>query len=274
MLTTADKIAAALRPIAPGGKLGAAEVPLINIIAEHWDGRGGSAPPGAAAAPAAVHAFPISAIDVALLSLTAPHLAEAVLEPWVIPLRDACARFEINSIRRVAAFLGNLAHEGGWRLGRRENMNYSAVRLSQVWPGRFAKSKGVPNALALLLANKPEALANHVYANRMGNRGPDTGDGWRYRGNGPIQLTGHDNHAAFAKAMGMEVAAAAAWIESTFEGAVMSAAWFWEENDINRLADTPGVEDEARAINGGEIGLADRRRLFDLLVARLLELES
>ncbi len=269
MSKTADKIAAVLRPLAPGGKLDEADVTPINQIALNWDGRAQPRPAGVVPL-----AFPISAIDVALLSLTAPHLTEAVLRPWVVPLQDACVRFEINTIRRVAAFIANLAHEGGWIIGRRENMNYSAVRLSQVWPGRFAKSKGVPNALALSLANKPEALANHVYANRMGNRGPDSGDGWRYRGNGPGQLTGFDNHAAFAKAMGMTVEEAAAWIASSIEGGVMSFAWFWEENDINRLADTPGVEDETRKINGGETGIADRRRLFDLLVARLLELES
>jgi len=220
------------------------------------------------------YAFPISAIDVALLSITAPHLTEGALKPWVAPLREACQRFEINSIRRVAAFIANLAHEGGWAVGRRENMNYSADRLAAVWPSRFAAGKGVPNALARSLARKPEALANHVYANRMGNGGPDSGDGWRYRGNGPMQLTGRDNHAAFAKAMGKTVEDAAAWIATTIEGGVMSAAWFWDENDINRLADTPGVEDETRRINGGLIGLAHRKQLFDALVKRLLEIEQ
>ena len=217
--------------------------------------------------------FPISAITVDLLDLTAPHLAASVLEPWVDPLREACERFEINTIRRVAAFLANLAHEGGWIVGRREAMSYSAARLAQVWPGRFRGPDKLPNALAHSLARKPEALANHVYANRMGNGGPESGDGWRYRGNGPLQLTGRNNHAAFASEFGMAVEDAAEWI-GTLEGGIMSAAWFWEANDINRLADTPGVADETRAINGGEIGLAHRKALFDVLVRRLLEIEQ
>lgn len=218
------------------------------------------------------YAFPISAITVDLIAITAPHLKPSVLAPWVDPLREACEYFEIDTIRRVAAFLANLGHESGWVVGRREGMSYSAARLAQVWPKRFRGPDGKPNALAHSLARKPEALANHVYANRMGNGGPETGDGWRFRGNGPLQLTGRTNHALFARAFGLDVNEAAEWI-GTVEGGIMSAAWFWEANDINRLADTPGVADETRAINGGEIGIEHRRQLFNALVARLLELE-
>ncbi len=205
-------------------------------------------------------------IDLALLQVAAPHLSATALEPWVEPIRSACARYEIDNIRRIAAFVATLAHEGGFKVGVRENMNYSADRLSQVWPSRF----GGPNALAKALHRNPELIANHVYANRMGNGAPDTGDGWRYRGNGPIQLTGRDNHKRFAAAMGMEVDKAADWI-ATVEGGVESAAWFWDENDVNRLADTPGVSDETRRINGGEIGLKHRTEIFDRLVAHMLK---
>lgn len=211
------------------------------------------------------YTFPISAIDAALLHIAAPAKFELELEQWVRPIRKACQRFEINTIRRIAAFLATLAHEGGFRVGVRENMNYSAARLAQVWPSRF---KG-PNALALAIANKPEKIANQVYANRMGNGPPESGDGWTFRGNGPIQLTGRANHERFAKAMGMTVETAVEWI-GTIEGGVMSAAWFWEENDVNRLADTPGVADETRRINGGTVGLEARRAIFDRLVAELL----
>lgn len=218
---------------------------------------------------APVYAFPISAINVELLAVAAPHLTPTALQAWVGPLQEACARFEINTIRRIAAFIGNLAHESGFKVGARENMNYSAKRLAEVWPSRF---RG-PNALARSLDRKPELIANHVYANRMGNGGPQTGDGFKFRGNGPIQLTGRANHTAFAKAMNMTVDEATAWI-GTVEGGVMSAAWFWEENDINRLADTPGVEDEVRRINGGTVGIEHRRALFNKLVAHLLKVEG
>lgn len=211
---------------------------------------------------------PTSLIDAALLRAAAPHLTVSYLAPWAAPIRSACERYEIDTVRRIAAFIATLAHEGGFKVGARENMAYSAKRLAQVWPGRF-RFAGLPNRLALSIAGNPELIANHVYANRMGNGGPETGDGWRYRGNGPIQLTGKANHAAFAKAYGRTVEDAAAWI-GTLEGGVESAAWFWETNDINRLADTPGVADETRRINGGEIGIEHRKRIFDTLVAEML----
>lgn len=213
--------------------------------------------------------FPISAIDAKLLKVAAPHKATAELEKWVGPIRKTCGRYEIDTIRRVAAFITTLAHEGGFKIGARENMNYSAHRLAQVWPSRF---RG-PNAKARRLHRNPVAIANEVYANRMGNGPPSSGDGWRYRGNGPIQLTGKNNHRAFAKSVGMSVRAAADWIE-TLEGGVASAGWFWDENQINRYADTGGVEDETRRINGGLIGLAHRRTVFNRLVAELLRRES
>lgn len=227
--------------------------------------------------PAALldHSFPISAITADFLLVAAPSRPAAELAIWAEPLREACARFEINTIRRVAAFITTLAHEGGFRIGVREGMNYSDVRMSEVWPSRFAQGgvKGRPNALAKALHRKPEEIANHVYANRMGNGPPESGDGWRFRGNGPTQLTGRSNHEAFAKAMGMTVDEAVVWI-GTLEGGVMSAAWFWEENDINRLADTPGVADETRKINGGEIGLRQREAIFNALVSYLLKAEA
>lgn len=218
----------------------------------------------------------IQSIDANLLRIAKPSASIEQLQPWVEPIRAACVRFEINNIRRSAAFITTQAHEGGFKVGVREGMNYSAQRLAEVWPSRFSVSGrrgGKPNGLALALHRKPEEIANHVYANRMGNGPPESGDGWRFRGNGPSQLTGRENHERFARAMGMSLEEAAAWI-GTIEGGVMSAAWFWEDNDINRLADTPGVEDETRKINGGLIGIADRRAIFDRLVAEMLRREK
>lgn len=213
--------------------------------------------------------FPISTIDAKLLAKVS-NVAEADLKDWVTPIRAACSRYEINTIRRVAAFLTTLAHEGGFKVGARENMNYSANRLSQVWPSRFGR-RG-PNALARQIARKPEMIANQVYANRMGNGDPTSGDGWRFRGAGPIQLTGRNNYRAFAKAMDKPLAEAEAYI-LTIDGGIMSAAWFWDTNDINRLADTPGISDETRRINGGTIGIKHREKLFNTLVTELLDRE-
>lgn len=213
----------------------------------------------------------IDLIDVSVLKAAAPDRTDAQLAPWVEPIKAACAKFEIDRVRRIAAFIGNIAVESGFVPGREENLNYSAGRMAQVWPGRFSDGHGGANMRARELDHDPEAFANVVYACRMGNGDEHSGDGWRFRGVGPMQLTGRDNHQRFATAVGLTLDQAEDYIR-TLEGGVMSAAWFWEANDINRLADTPGVADETRKINGGLTGLADRKARFDRVVARLLAL--
>lgn len=213
----------------------------------------------------------LNLVDAQLLKIAAPETPAVELAAWVEPIKAACQRFEIDRVRRVAAFIAQMAHESGLR-PRSENMNYSAKRMAEVWPGRFSvtgKNGGAPNRRAFELERNPEALANVVYANRMGNGPPETGDGWRNRGTGPLQVTGLENMTRFAKAIGMSVDDARVFAR-TLEGGIMAAAWFWEENDINRLADTPGVDDESRKINGGTNGLADRRARFDRVVTELL----
>lgn len=215
--------------------------------------------------PAApVYSGVIGKIDVQLLRVACPERTEAELAPWVEPIQRACKRFDINTVRRVAAFISQMAHESSLKTGREENLNYSAKRLTEVWPSRFPSV-----AAAEIYARNPEKLANRVYAGRMGNGPEISGDGWRYRGAGPMQLTGRSNWTGFADAMGLSVAQALDY-GRTLEGGVMSAAWFWMTNDLNRLADSPGVADETRRINGGVHGLADRKARFDRTVAALL----
>lgn len=214
----------------------------------------------------------IDLVDVSVLSAACPRRHVLQLAPWLDPVKLTCAKFGIDTIRRVASFIATIGHECEFMPGREENLNYSAKRLTQVWPKRFANKAGAPNALALRLAGNPEALANVVYASRMGNGNEASGDGWRFRGIGPVQLTGRANHQAFADAMGMSLDEAEDYIR-TIEGGVMSVGWFWRENGLSALADTPGVEDETRAINGGLVGLEDRRERFNRVVARLLQRE-
>lgn len=214
--------------------------------------------------PAPVYSGVIGKIDVQLLRVACPERTEQQLTPWVEPIQRACKRFDINTVRRVAGFISQMAHESSLIPGREENLNYSAKRLTQVWPSRFPTI-----AVAEPYARNPEKLANRVYAGRMGNGPEISGDGWKFRGAGPGQLTGRDNITRFAKAMGMTVEQALAYIR-TIEGGVMSFAWFWSVNDLNRLADTPGVTDETRRINGGTHGLADREARFNRTVAALI----
>ncbi len=215
--------------------------------------------------PAApVYSGVIGKIDVHLLRVACPERTEADLAPWVEPIQRACKRFDINSVRRVAAFISQMAHESSLKPGREENLNYTARRLTQVWPARFPSV-----AAAEPYARNPEKLANRVYAGRMGNGPEMSGDGWKFRGAGPMQLTGRSNWTGFADAMGMSIDEALMY-GRTLEGGVMSAAWFWMTNDLNRLADTPGVRDESQRINGGPHGLADREARFNRTVAALL----
>lgn len=249
-------VALGLDPGPVDGKMGAKTLAAMGAVLERL-----SAP----AAPVQ-SASPIAMVDAPLLRLVAP--SAPLLDEWAAAIRDACLRFEINTIRRVAAFIAQMAHESGLIVGREENLNYRAERLVQVWPSRFPTI-----AAAQPYAGNPQKLANKVYANRMGNGDEASGDGWRFRGGGPGQLTGADNWRGFAEAMGMTVDDALAF-GRTLAGGVMSFAWFWEQNDLNRLADTPGVNDETRRINGGEHGLADRKAKFDALVAEMLRREN
>lgn len=222
---------------------------------------------------------PIELISVKVLKAACPERTDAQLAEWVDPIKAACRRFEINTIRRIAAFISQMAHESGLVPGREENLRYSAKRMAEVWSRYAVNPKASPkdrqpNAEAIRLAALgPEAIANDVYANRMGNGPPSSGDGWKARGAGPGQLTGMDNWRAFAAAIGLTVDEALAY-GRTIDGGVMAFAWFWEENDINRLADTPGVEDETKRINGGQHGLEDRRNRMNRTVAALLEAEK
>lgn len=213
----------------------------------------------------------LNLIDAQLLKIAAPETPAVELAAWTMPIITACQRFEINTVRRIAAFIAQMAHESGLR-PRQENLNYEAKRMAEVWPARFSitgKRGGAPNRRSRELEHNPEALANVVYANRLGNGPPESGDGWRFRGTGPLQVTGRANITAFGKSVAMTPEQAVEYAR-TLEGGIMAAAWFWEENDINRLADTPGVEDESRRINGGVNGLADRRARFDRVVKELL----
>ena len=176
-----------------------------------------------------------------------PHV-----EHWHEALDQLLDDYEINTPLRVAHFIGQCAHESGNFVSIKENLNYKAASLQKI----FGKYFPTPE-LASQYANKPERIANRIYANRMGN-GPETsGDGYRYCGRGLIQLTGKDNYTFFAGSLNIPVEEASDYL-ATFEGAAQSACWFWEQNNLNRFADANDVKGLTRAINGGYIGLEDR----------------
>lgn len=167
-------------------------------------------------------------------------------------------RFGIDSPARIAAFLAQIAHESQDFTRVTENLNYSAQGLAGTWPGRYRGSNGQPNALAHRLHRNPQAIANNVYADRMGNGPESSGDGWRHRGAGLKQLTGKNNQRAFGDAVGVPLADVPAYLQAP-EGAAQSACWFWKVNNLGPLADRGAFDELTRKINGGLIGLAERK---------------
>ena len=181
------------------------------------------------------------------------------IDHWHEALCEILPDYDINTPQRLAAFLAQCAHESGGFKAIKENLNYRAVTLRKIFPKYFPTDE-IANQYANL-PNKQEAIANRVYANRMGNGPEDSGDGFRYCGRGLIQLTGKDNYTRFAQSTEQTVEEASEHL-TTFEGCVQSAAWFWEANNLNQWADAGDILTLTKRINGGTIGLDDRKKHY------------
>lgn len=173
--------------------------------------------------------------------------------------------YGITSKASIAAFLAQIAHESQDFTRVVENLNYSAQGLANTWPNRYAanpKAKAkTPNAVALRLHRNPEAIANNCYANRMGNGGEASGDGWRYRGRSLKQVTGKDNYTACGKALDLDLISHPELLELP-ENAVRAACWFWKANNLTPLADAGNFTKVTEIINGGTNGLAERQAYY------------
>jgi putative chitinase len=178
------------------------------------------------------------------------------LDQWYEALSVLLPDYEINTPNRIAAFIAQCAHESANFTALHENLNYRSETLSKVWPKKF------PASVAQQYAHKPEAIANRAYASRMGNGDEASGDGWRYCGRGLIQLTGKDNYTAFADSIGITPEEVSDYVQ-TFEGAAQSACWFWESNNLNQYADSGDIETMTKRINGGTLGLEDRKKHYE-----------
>ena len=194
--------------------------------------------------------------------ITKDQLAQLIpgnpyVSQWCDALNEILPEYGIDTPQRVAAFIAQCAHESGGFKFLKENLNYRAVSLRKTFPKYFPD-----DAIAAAYANKPQMIANRVYANRMGNGPEESGDGFRYCGRGLIQLTGRDNYAFFAGSLDIPIEEAAEYLE-TFEGAVQSACWFWETNNLNQWADKDDILTLTKRINGGTIGLEDRKKHYE-----------
>jgi putative chitinase len=183
-------------------------------------------------------------------------------EAWLKVLLEVLPEYGIDTTQRLAGFLAQTAHESADYKLLEENLNYSAEGLVKTWPKRF------DIATARTYARKPEKIANKVYADRMGNGNEASGDGWYFRGRGIKQLTGRDNYIAFGKSVGMTAEKAAEYC-ATKKGAVESAAWFWKTNNLSRFADAGDIVGLTKAINGGTIGIDDRKKRYNNAIAVL-----
>jgi putative chitinase len=182
---------------------------------------------------------------------------------WHAAMCETLPKYGVDTPIRVAHFISQCAHESNNFRSLEENLNYSKEALERVFPRYFGAGK----RNAADYARNPEKIANYVYMDefrsvqgRMGNTNP--GDGWRFRGRGLKQLTGRNNYTAFGKSVGMSAEEAAEYV-ATKKGALESALWFWDNKNLNPVADTGDVVRMTKIINGGDIGLADRRQRYE-----------
>ena len=182
------------------------------------------------------------------------------IDNWYQALSQLLPDYGINTAQRIAAFIAQCAHESGGFTALKENLNYKPVTLRKIFPKYFPNDQIATDYCSRV--NKQEAIANKVYANRMGNGDEASGDGWRYAGKGLIQLTGKDNYSWFAASLEISVEDASQYL-LTFEGAAQSACWFWETNNLNQWADKGDILTLTKRINGGTIGLDDRIKHYE-----------
>ena len=181
------------------------------------------------------------------------------IEHWHEALCEILPDYDIDTPQRIAAFLAQCAHESGGFKAIKENLNYRPATLVTL----FKKYFDLPTAERYCaMPDKQAAIANKIYANRMGNGPEESGDGYRYCGRGLIQLTGKDNYTRYAQSTEQTVEDASEHL-TTFEGCVQSAAWFWEANNLNQYADSGDILTMTKRINGGTIGLEDRKKHYE-----------
>jgi len=213
----------------------------------------GAAPAAPVAAPVAT--APIANAGALKLQNLKGHIPDAVIA--MIP--DTAAKFAINTPLRLAHFLAQCGHESGGFRATQENLNYSAKGLNGIFRKYFPTE-----AAAAAYARQPAKIASKVYANRMGNGSEASGEGYKFRGRGYIQLTGKENYTAFGKSIGEDIISNPDKVSSQY--ALLSAAWFFSKNGLHKMADE-GASDQVvtkitKRVNGGTIGLPDRIKHF------------
>jgi putative chitinase len=180
-----------------------------------------------------------------------PHAKKEIVNALIENEDELSKQYEIDSPLKWSHFLAQTGHESGGFTTVEENLNYRSETLAAVFPKYFKDVD--PDDYA----HQPAKIANHVYANRMGNGDEESGEGYKFRGRGLIQLTGKSNYSAMAHDLGVDLDDLVNHL-ATADGAVESAAWFWHKNGINKLAEEDNVLAVTKKVNGGTIGLQER----------------
>jgi putative chitinase len=190
--------------------------------------------------------------------LTSEQLAKlGIGAEWVDPLNETFEKYDISTPKRQAAFIGQCMHESGGFKHLTENLNYSAKGLVATWPSRFPNEE-----YAEEYARKPERIAGKVYLGRMGNESAE--DAAKYIGRGLIQLTGKENYANCGLGIGVDLLSNPDWL-ATPKYAALSAGWYWNKRNLNSDADAENIASMTRKINGGNIGIEDRKAKINMV---------
>ena len=196
--------------------------------------------------------------------INADQLRQLHIDPvWEAALNTTFDRFDISNPLRQAAFIGQAGHESGNFKMLNENLNYRAETLMKVWPKRFPTLE-----FAKQYERDPKKIANSVYANRMGNRDEASGDGFRFRGRGLFQTTGHAGYYHAGQALGEDFVMQPDLV-ATPQYAALTAGFFWSTHKLNQYADSRDYKMMTKKINGGFIGLADREKHINHAIAVL-----
>lgn len=179
-------------------------------------------------------------------------------EYYLEALNLTLPEYQINTKLRLCHFLAQIIHESGHLKYNQENLNYSAKALRSVF-GKYFPT----DALAEQYARKPEKIANRVYANRMGNGDEASGDGWKYKGAGLIQLTGKTNYTKCSEFLGIDLVNDPSLVYNNPEICVKTACWYWSVNNLNKYADVDDIKPVTKRINGGYNGLKDRTKILN-----------
>lgn len=181
------------------------------------------------------------------------------IDEWCDSLNRILPNYDIDTDKRISMFIAQCAHESDDFNALSEDLHYRAETLMRFWPGLF------PNIdIANQYAMQPEKIANRAYGNRMGNGNEESGDGWKYRGRGIIQITGHENYTKLSNFLNKTVDETVQYL-STFDGSVESACWYWKLHNINPFCDIEDVTKVTEIINGGHngLGLEDRKNKYN-----------